>query len=122
MVLDRTAILGVQDRRIETVDVPEWGGEVNIGIMSGAQRDAFDALVHGDGRISRAALVLSFALDVDGNQLFTEADIPALNAKSHKGLDQIIDAGLRLNGLTADSIEELEKNSDGPESDDNGLS
>ena len=38
-ILDRASILGSDDREIERVPVPEWGGFVFVRNLSGAERD-----------------------------------------------------------------------------------
>ena len=44
-ILGKKAILAAQDIPTEPVAVPEWGGEVLVRGLSGADRDAFEASV-----------------------------------------------------------------------------
>ena len=129
-VLGRDAILGAEDLVTEQVEVPEWGGIVYLRTMTGAERDAWEERqLVGRGRSRRvnlenirASLVAQVVMDAEGNRLFARADIPALGAKSARALDRIFAAAQRLNGLTAEDIEELAGNSPGDRSDVSGSS
>ena len=114
--LTRDAILSANDLPTEKVDVPEWGGHLFVRSMTGAERDAFEAsLLKSDGSRDftnfSARLVALCAVDDDGNRLFTEADVEALGKKCAEPLRRCSAAAQKLNGLAADSIEELEENS-----------
>ena len=45
-MLTKEQILESDDLKTEVVDVPEWGGEVTIRIMSGTERDAFEQALY----------------------------------------------------------------------------
>ena len=40
--LSKAKILAANDVTTETIDVPEWGGEVAIKTLSGVERDQFE--------------------------------------------------------------------------------
>jgi hypothetical protein len=42
MPLTKDEILGADDLKRETVDIPEWGGEVLLRELRGRERDAFE--------------------------------------------------------------------------------
>lgn len=123
--LSRAAVLGAQDLAREEVPVPEWGGSLYVGTMTGAERDAWEQSLVGSGkggkadaRNIRARLLVYTAQGEDGQRLFTEADLPALGAKSGKALDRCARVAQRLNGLTPEALEDLKGNSDaGPSGD-----
>jgi hypothetical protein len=110
----------VEDLPREAVYVFEWGGSVLVRTMSGTERDAFEvASVAARGKSRevnlanlRARLAVLCLVDADGKRLFSDADAPALGAKSARALSRIYDVAARLNGLSADDAEELAKNSD----------
>jgi hypothetical protein len=115
-LLSRDAILGAEDRKTEDVPVPEWGGEVRVRSLSGAERDAYEAhivQVKADGSRTlnvknvRAKLVSLSVVDEDGGRLFSDDDAEALGEKSAAALDRVFDAARRLSGLSEDDIEEL---------------
>ncbi len=47
--------------------------------------------------------------DAQGKNLFNEADIPAITAKSSKALDRIFARSIKLNGISREDIEEIKK-------------
>lgn len=114
--LTRDAILGANDRAMELVDVPEWGGQVWVRALSGTERDAYEAslvTVRRDGsqRFNmenvRARLVSMAMVDGAGERLFSDADVKALGAKSAQALDRVFDAARKLSGLSDEDVEEL---------------
>ena len=111
-MLTRDQILQSDDLPRERVSVPEWGGEVLVRTMTGADRDAFEAsLVSRDGgkegRLDnvRARLVALALCDEAGQRIFADADIAALGAKSARALDRVFGVAQRLNGIGADQVE-----------------
>ena len=42
MVLSKEQILQADDLKTETVEVPEWGGDVLLRELRGRERDAFE--------------------------------------------------------------------------------
>lgn len=115
--LTREQILNSQDLITETVDVPEWGGEVVVKAMTGLERDAFEgSLIGTNGQTKidniRAKLVQKTVIDPETNKpLFTVADIEMLGGKSASALDRIFNVARKLSGLSDDDVEALEKNS-----------
>lgn len=124
-LLTREQILGATDIITEVVPVPEWGGEVLVRSLSGAERDRFEASivdVRGKRRSVnllnvRARLVALAIVDESGQQVFRAGDVEALGAKSAAALSRVFDAAQRLSGLSDDDVEELEKNSRSGQSD-----
>lgn len=114
-MLTREAILAADDLKTETVAVPEWGGDVLVRMMTGAQRDAFSAsLVSADGKPQmdnfRPKLVAWSVVDESGNLMFTADDIQALAVKSAAALDRVAAVAQRLNKMGPESVEEAAKN------------
>jgi hypothetical protein len=102
-LLTRDAILAVDDRATEDVEVPEWGGSVRVRALSGLERDHYMGSLYtmkpnGQGGMeigsvelegSQARLVALAAVDEDGQRLFSEADVVALGDKSGAALDRV---------------------------------
>jgi len=124
-LLSRDAILAADDREYEVVPCPEWGGEVRLRSLTGAERDAYEqSLVQTRGksremnlRNARAKLVALCAVDENGNRLFTDADVNALGKKNAKPLDRLFDAARRLAGLSEDDVDRLTEDFDDAQSD-----
>jgi len=123
--LTRDTILAVDDREYETVPCPEWGGEVRLRSLTGAERDAYEqSLVQTRGksremnlRNARAKLVALCAVDESGKRLFADADVDALGKKNAKPLDRLFDAARRLSGLSEDDVGRLTEDFDDAQSD-----
>lgn len=120
MGLTREAVLNCQDRVTEVVKVPEWGGEINVRSLNGAERDAFEGsriAVDKKGTIQvrveniRARLVALAACDDNGARIFTDEDVKALGFKNASALSRVYDVAARLSGITKEDIEDIAKNS-----------
>ena len=124
--LTRDAILAVDDTQAENVAVPEWGGTVRVRGMSGTQRDAFEASVSEETPagtkaqrragatttkvkkdLLRARLCAWCIVDEAGQRVFSEEDMPALNAKSGAALERVMNVAMRLSGMTDNDVEDL---------------
>ncbi len=107
-ILSKDAILAADDLPRETVNVPEWGGEVLVRTMSGTDRDAFEAsLLEKDGRMEnvRARLVALTLCDAQGDRLFNDSEIAALGRKSARALDRVFSVAQRLNGIGVEQVD-----------------
>lgn len=112
-LLTREQILAADDCAIETVSVPEWGGEVGVKTLTGAEKDAWESERQtSDGSFNleniRASLVAIAACDGDGQRLFTLADVVELGKKSVRALDRVFQAAKKLNGVSEEELDELE--------------
>jgi hypothetical protein len=124
-LLTREQILAADDLKRETVPVPEWGGDVIVKSLTGAERDEFeDSVVRQRGksrelnlRNARARLVSLSLVDEAGSRLFSAGDVEQLGRKSAAALDRVFGAAQRLSGLTEQDVDELAKNSDSDQSD-----
>ena len=124
--LTREQILQAQDIQRESVSVPEWGGDVLVQSLSGAERDAYEATVmrlNGtDAQINlvnvRAKLVSRSCVDESGVRIFSDDDVKALSKKSAVALQRVFDAASRLSGLSKNDLDELTKNSGDGQRDD----
>lgn len=118
-MLTRDAIFAAQDRAFEDVDVPEWGGMVRIAIITGTDRDAYEASMYEmkgkeiklNRDDMRAKLLARAIVDENLKRIFTDADIRELGKKSSKVIERLFTVAQRLNGMTDENIKELEKNS-----------
>lgn len=114
-MLTKEQILGAEDFVREVVHVKEWGGDVVVSGMSGAERDDFDAevsaLVKQDRaaffRNARARLLVRCLVDEQGNRLFTIDDVAALGKRNSAVLERLAMIAQRLNYMTDESMEEL---------------
>lgn len=127
--LTRQQILEADDTKYETVECPEWGGDVRLRSISGAKRDQYEqSLVEERGnsrkmnlRNARAKLIILCAVDETGRPLFTSEDLRALGAKNAAPLDRLFDAARKLTGMSDNDVEKLTENF-GETDDDEGTS
>jgi hypothetical protein len=113
-ILNRDAILSAVDLKKELVEVPEWGGEIYISMMTGEARDAWEqSLIGGKGtnlENIRARLVSFTAVDEDGKRIFSNQDAELLGNKSSTALERCVKVAQRLNRLTEQELDNLSKN------------
>lgn len=114
-MLTKEQILQADDIVTETVSVPEWGGEIMVRALSGAQIDRLEqeitnARVNGVTENVRARWVARCVIDEKGDRLFDDTEIVHLGKKSGAVLDDIFDVCMRINGRGEKYIRELEKN------------
>lgn len=109
--LNRDEILRREDFKLEPVDVPEWGGNVFVRTLRGDERDKLDTSFSKNPVGYRAMFCGMCVCDEKGQRIFSDTDIHQLGQKSSIALDRIVTVGMRLNGLTGESVDELEKNS-----------
>lgn len=120
--LDRDAILGYDDIKVEVVPVPEWGknAAVRLKVLSAAERDAFEAstVTTKGGRQKpnlanlRARLVSRCMVDGNGKRVFESGDVARLGEKSSKALDRLFAKCQEINGFSDKDIEELTEDFD----------
>lgn len=120
MALSKEDILGTPCAKVEKVLVPEWGGYVYIRVMKSAERDAFEAAAldrKGANKMAniRARLAAIVLCDESGKRLFADSDAVQLGEKFASALDRIFEAASKLNRLSKEDVDELEKNSESPQ-------
>lgn len=119
----REDILAIRDVRTQKLTVPEWNKEVWLRTISGAERDRIDASVRDKSNPAslvnfRARFAVMVLSDEQGNRIFTDADAIEIGKKSQSALDRILTAGLQLNGMAENDVDDLEKKSEtGPSAD-----
>jgi hypothetical protein len=128
-LLTRDQIIGESardDRDFEDVPVPEWGGEVRLRSISGAQRDRYEASIiqqNGENRKvnlinARAKLIVLCATDENGRPLFSSEDVSDLGRKNAKAISRLFDAARKLAGMSEEDVEKLSENFGADPSDD----
>lgn len=117
MYLTREQILNADDLKTQEVECPEWGGTVVVKMMTGKERDAFEASLSDGGRNPkvkydniRAKLVAMTVIDESKKLMFTIADVETLGNKSAAALDRVFTVAQKLCGLTKEDVDELVKN------------
>lgn len=120
--LNKSQILEAPDSKVEAFPVPEWGGDVHLRTLTGAERDAFEgSIVTGDGKARnllniRARLLVKTICDESGARLFEDADALKLGAKSAAVLERLFIEAQRMNRIGAKDVQELVGNSEAGQS------
>lgn len=118
MALSKTDIFGVSDRKTETVNVPEWGGDIVLRTISGADRDRFeDSLtsIDNEGNIKTnlldadARLLVKCIVDENGERIFSDADAKDLAGKSAAVLARLAQKARELNSLGAEAAKAVDE-------------
>lgn len=127
--LNKEQILTANDIKTEKVAVPEWGGHIYVRVMSGKERDDYEASCLKqvsptrfitDMSMVRAKLAARCICDENGQRLFDNKDIAALAEKSGRALDRVMEVAERINGLSKQDMEKLAGESASGQSEDSG--
>ena len=118
MVLTKSQVLEAQDLPTVSVPVPQWGGDVLLRTLTGAEREELEKRIERFKRGSgvsgkdsvRAVAIVMCAVDDNGQPLFEEKDAEALAKKSGAALDRLFDEILDLNGMSKRAADDLAKN------------
>ena len=113
----RDSILSAQDTELRG-PFKEWGIDVWIRNMSGAERDAFEGSIVStrkkkreiDTNNFRAKFLVRTIADEKGQRVFADEDADALGQKDSKTITRLFDIAQEVNGLSPEDVEELEKN------------
>lgn len=112
MALTRDQFFVAVPPKLDSVDVPQLGGQVMLRELTAGERDAFEAAhVKNKERDFRARIVAATVCDADGARIFSAGDVPALSNLPATTLDPVFKAAVKINGLSDDDVKELEKNS-----------
>jgi hypothetical protein len=101
------------DAPLHSIDVTEWGLEgrntVYVRELTAFEHAELLEILHGDEKdvFRRSKIVIRFALDEQGQRIFTEDNLNDIADSSCKPTQRIINALLLANTVTN---EELEKN------------
>ena len=80
-----------------TVNVPEWGGEVFVRLLSESEAESLAK----DTKAARSRFAVLAVCDEAGERLFTDEDTTTLadTSGAFAALDKIWEAGAKFNGL-----------------------
>lgn len=115
----RDKILSADDLSIEIVEVPEWDVKLEVRSPSAKLRarmvsQAMTSDDEGESSMNLEliypTLLVACCFDPDtGEQVFTDEDAEAINAKSSAAVEKVAQACLRVSGLSNDTEKVLGK-------------
>jgi hypothetical protein len=108
MPLDRKSILAANDVKLEKTPVPEWGGDVYLRVISGADRDRFEES-YADQKMKafRIRFLLLTLCDDSGERLFKDEEAELLGKKSSVVINRLFEAGWKLNAFSQEAVDAL---------------
>lgn len=111
-ILSAEQILAADDSGSLKVDVPEWGGEVFIRVMSVGERDSYERMWIGKKESGipnfRAEYLARVLCDQDGNLLFA-GKVELLSAKSGAVMGRLFDLAMKHNRMTEEDVVDMGK-------------
>ena len=120
-LLTRQEINAIEDLRSETVDVPEWGGEVRIiQLTFAAAQGMFNKKVEDFD--PRLRLIAACLVDDAGAPIFSEEDLGELGGKNAEVIARLWRKCVEINGMTlksdaAESPKSADGGAEGPSND-----
>jgi hypothetical protein len=109
MALSKKAILAAKDTRLKgPVAVPEWGGDVYMRTITGAERDQFeDAYAEQKMKAFRVRFLVMALADESGERLFGDGDAAALGGKASTVINRLFDEAWTHNAFTQEAVDGL---------------
>lgn len=113
MTLTADQILAADDLGLKRVDVPEWGGDVYVRVMSVRERDDYERLWLGKKETGidnfRSQYLARVLCNEKGELLFSRGQIDKLAEKSGAVMGRLFDVAMRHNNMTEEDVKELGK-------------
>lgn len=97
---------------VETVSIPEMGGDIGIKSMTAAEREGLERRLQKEQENNgiRATVFIYSVCDLEGKLLFNEEDLEAVKTLPNAVVSKIFNASNILNGITAKEEAEAAKN------------
>lgn len=113
MALTAEQILAADDLGLLRVEVPEWGGDVFVRVMSVGERDEYERQWIGKKETGienfRTQYLARVLCDEKGKLLFSRDQIAALAEKSGAVMGRLFDVAMRHNKMTEEDVQQLGK-------------
>lgn len=112
--LNKHQILGAADTQTLRVEVPEWGGDVHIRVMTVGERDEYENewLRSKDKGMAnfRTKFLGKTLCDEKGDRLFTDAEVGELSKKSAVVMNRLWQKAMEFNALQEKDVEGMAGN------------
>lgn len=116
MAVDKATILAAinaaNDIKIEKMSVPEWKTDVYMKVLSGAERDQFEA-GYSEARMDnfRVRFLVLTLCDQNGDRLFADDQMQLLGKRSAIVIGRLFEAAWKLNMLSPEALDEAGESS-----------
>lgn len=117
LLTNLSQIEDIDDRKTETVDVPEWNVTVKLRSMAATERDAYESAMSNGGKAGtmnligmRARMVALSIVNEENKRVVSDAQVVKLGTRDAKVLDGLFWKCMKLNGMTEEDHDELVEN------------
>lgn len=106
------AINAAADIKVEKLNVPEWKTDVYLKVLSGTERDAFEA-AYSDQKMNnfRVRFLVLTLCDEAGERLFDDEQVTLLGKRSALVINRLFEASWKLNMLSQEAVDEAGESS-----------
>lgn len=100
------AINAAADIKVEKLAVPEWKTDVYLKVLSGTERDAFEA-AYTDQKMNnfRVRFLVLTLCDDTGERLFDDEQVTLLGKRSALVINRLFEASWKLNMLSQEAVD-----------------
>ena len=100
------AINAASDIKVEKLSVPEWKTDVYLKVLSGTERDAFEAS-YSDEKMKnfRVRFLVLTLCDEAGERLFDDEQVTILGKRSALVINRLFEASWKLNMLSQEAVD-----------------
>lgn len=100
------AINAASDIKVEKLAVPEWKTDVYLKVLSGTERDAFEA-AYSDEKMKnfRVRFLVLTLCDEAGERLFDDEQVTILGKRSALVINRLFEASWKLNMLSQEAVD-----------------
>ena len=110
ILLTLNDILGIDDLKRETIEVPEWGGTVTVKELTAEEKLKVGAMVSAEGSQDDPNRIVQVMLTAAAYGLgATDEQIHAVGAKNYAAIERVAQSVLRLSGMEKPDKEEEEE-------------
>lgn len=118
MAISKSRIVSANDTKLTTVNVPEWGGEVCLKTLTGAERDAFEESYSGEKMKNfRCRFLVLTLCDENGERMFADNEADVVGKKSSLVINRLFEKAWQLNAFSEAAVDALGKDSPSDQSD-----
>lgn len=106
------AINAASDIKVEKLAVPEWKTDVYLKVLSGTERDAFEAS-YSDQKMNnfRVRFLVLTLCDESGERLFDDEQVTLLGKRSALVINRLFEASWKLNMLSQEAVDQAGESS-----------
>jgi hypothetical protein len=116
--MSKSRIVSAADTKLDTVNVPEWGGEVCLKTLTGSERDSFEESYSGEKMKNfRCRFLVLTLCDENGERLFADDEADVVGKKSALVINRLFEKAWQLNAFSDAAVDSLGKDSPSDQSD-----